>query len=148
MSQSDRTTTAIGLCLLLTAVVLSFGFVIETEQQALVARAILALGAAGIVQGFSGFLELSSRSRLYLVRAGGPLAVALGIYTVDPPPPMPRPDGVGEPLDRTGANLEKPESPRDRRRGDSGARPRGVRLLRVLAGCPAKSDPRAAPELR
>jgi hypothetical protein len=56
-----------------------------SAYQATTARAILALGAAGIVQGFSGFLHISGGLGSIALRAGGPLAIALGIYTVDPP---------------------------------------------------------------
>jgi hypothetical protein len=84
-SRSDRSSTSVGLLLIGLAAALCFFAPVQSHEQARVTLAILALGAAGIVQGFSGFLVVSSKSRWVVLRAGGPLAVALGVYMIDPP---------------------------------------------------------------
>lgn len=56
-----------------------------TDFQIFVFRIVLAIGASAFACVIPGFLNIESRSKLLLIRAGGALAVFVLIYILNPP---------------------------------------------------------------
>jgi hypothetical protein len=74
-----------GVVFVATLLVLAIKVPNPTEPQFFVFRIVLALAAAGVAAIIPGFLNIESKTVLYVIRAGGALGVFLLVYLVNPP---------------------------------------------------------------
>ena len=75
----------VGAAILLSSMTLVFANPVANTTQAWVIRAAVSLSGGLVAMGMLGFLQIGVKILSYTIKAGGPLAVVVLLYTINPP---------------------------------------------------------------